>query len=73
MPDSRAARAVRTSILIEEALLREAMEAGGFKTKRQAVEAGLKLLAQWKDYRYVRSLRGKLKWEGDLKAMRRDG
>lgn len=71
MSDTPSSRSTRTNIVIDEALIREAMEAGGFKTKRQAVEAGLRLLAQQKHYRYIRSLRGKLKWEGDLKATRR--
>jgi Arc/MetJ family transcription regulator len=65
-------RATRTNIVIDEALIRDAMEAGGFKTKREAVEAGLRLLAQQKHYRYIRGLRGRLKWEGDLRAARRD-
>ncbi|WP_309639993.1 type II toxin-antitoxin system VapB family antitoxin, partial [Methylibium sp.] len=37
---------MRTNIVIEEALLEAAMRAGPFKTKKEAVEAGLKLLAR---------------------------
>jgi Arc/MetJ family transcription regulator len=72
MPKSRAPRTTRTNVVIDDALMQEAMEAGGFKTKREAIEAGLRLVARQKHYRYVQSLRGKLKWEGDLRAMRRD-
>lgn len=71
MPKSRTARATRTNVVIDDALMHEAMEAGGFKTKREAIEAGLRLVARQKHYRYIQSLRGKLSWEGDLRAMRR--
>lgn len=43
----------------------EAMKAGPFKTKKDAVEAGLKLLARQAAYREILKWRGKLKWEGD--------
>jgi hypothetical protein len=36
------------------------------------VEEGLKLLIAMKNQSAVRKFRGKLKWEGDLEAMRTD-
>ena len=42
------------------------------KAKRSVVEEGLRLVARLDRQRRVRSLRGKLRWEGDLETMRRD-
>ena len=56
---------MRTNIDIDDALMAKAMEAGPFKTKKDAVEAGLKLLARQATYREILKWRGKLPWEGD--------
>ena len=56
---------MRTNIEIDDALMTEAMKAGPYKTKKDAVEAGLKLLARQAAYREILKWRGKLKWEGD--------
>ncbi len=58
---------MRTNIVIDDDLMRAAMQAGGFKTKREAVEEGLRLLARRVAYQNIRALRGKLHWslEGD--------
>ena len=56
---------MRTNIVIDEDLMSQAMKAGPFKTKKDAVEAGLKLLARQAAYREILKWRGKLKWEGD--------
>ena len=63
---------MRTNIVIDEQLMKQALAAAGVKTKREAVEQGLKALITLQQQREIRSLRGKLKWEGDLDAMRRD-
>ncbi len=56
---------MRTNIDIDDALMAEAMKAGPFKTKKDAVEAGLKLLARQAAYREILKWRGKLEWQGD--------
>ena len=56
---------MRTSIVIDEKLMADAMKAGPYKNKRDAVEAGLKLLARKTHYREILKWEGKLKWEGD--------
>ena len=56
---------MRTNIDIDDATLDAAMKAGPFKTKKDAVEAGLKLLARQAAYREILKWQGKLKWEGD--------
>jgi Arc/MetJ family transcription regulator len=48
------------------------LEVTGIKTKREAVEEGLKLLLKKSAQREILKLRGKIKWEGDLDEMRRD-
>jgi antitoxin ParD1/3/4 len=56
---------MRTNIDIDDELMAKAMQAGPYKTKKDAVEAGLKLLARQAAYREILKWRGKLKWEGD--------
>ena len=56
---------MRTNIDIDDAVLDAAMKAGPFKTKKDAVEAGLRLLARQAHYREVLRWEGKLHWEGD--------
>ena len=56
---------MRTNIVIDEDLMAQAMKAGPYKTKKDAVEAGLKLLARQAAYREILKWRGKLRWEGD--------
>lgn len=63
---------MRTNIVIDERLLFAAMKAGDFRTKRAAVEAGLRLLARKAAYEDIRRLRGQIKWEGDLAEWRTD-
>jgi antitoxin ParD1/3/4 len=56
---------MRTNIDIDDDLMAKAMSAGPYKTKKDAVEAGLKLLARQAAYREILKWEGKLKWEGD--------
>ena len=63
---------MRTNIVIEDELMQEAMAASGLKSKRATVEAALRLLIQVKAQTGIRKLRGKVKWQGDLSAMRAD-
>jgi Arc/MetJ family transcription regulator len=63
---------MRTNIVIEDKLMREALRATGLKTKRETVELGLRTLVRLKKQGEIRRLRGKLEWTGDLDAMRTD-
>jgi len=63
---------VRTNIVIDDKLMRDALRATGLKTKREAVELGLRTLLRLKRQAEIRHLRGKLAWQGDLDAMRSD-
>jgi Arc/MetJ family transcription regulator len=70
--DTHREQAMRTNIVIDDELMKQAMRVSGAATKREAVERGLKVLVALKKQERVRKYRGKLKWEGDLDAMRRD-
>ena len=62
----------RTNIVLDERLVRQAMQLSGAKTKRQAVDLALReLVARRSVYRALRRLKGKLPWEGDVGAWRR--
>jgi Arc/MetJ family transcription regulator len=61
---------MRTNIEIDDDLIRAAMQVSGLKTKRAAVEEGLRLLIQLKRQADVRSLFGQVRWEGDLDESR---
>jgi Arc/MetJ family transcription regulator len=61
---------MRTNIIIDDKLMRDTLRATGVKTKRAAVELGLHTLLRLKKQAEIRSLRGKLQWQGDLDAMR---
>lgn len=61
---------MRTNIVVDDDLMRKAMKATGLTTKRAVVERGLRLLVDLKAQAGIRRLRGKVRWEGDLRAMR---
>ncbi len=63
---------MRTNIVIDDNLMAEAIELSQLKTKKAVVESGLRLLIQIKKQDRIKSLRGKLKWDGDLEKMRLD-
>jgi Arc/MetJ family transcription regulator len=63
---------MRTNIVIDDELMARALEASGKGTKRAAVELGLRLLIQMDSQRKLRRLKGRIKWDGDLSAMRTD-
>ncbi len=63
---------MRTNIVIDDELMAEALRASGLKTKRETVEAGLRLLLKLRSQARARDARGKFRWEGDLDAMRSD-
>ncbi len=63
---------MRTNIVIDDKLMRDTLRATGLKTKREAVELGLRTLLRLRQQAEIRRWRGKLRWQGDLDAMRRD-
>jgi len=63
---------MRTNIVIDDQLMQAALKATGLKTKREAVELGLRTLLRLRQQAELRSLKGKLPWQGDLDTMRAD-
>ena len=51
---------MRTNIVIDDRLMREALQVSGAKSKRQVVEQGLRLLVRLGRQRRLRGLRGRL-------------
>ena len=63
---------MRTNIIIDDLLMANVLKATGAKSKREAVELGLKTLLMLKQQEAIKAFKGKLKWEGDLEQMRTD-
>jgi len=63
---------MRTHLVIDDKLMADALKATGAKTKKEAVELGLRALLQMRRQAEVRRLRGTVQWQGDLDRMRRN-
>jgi Arc/MetJ family transcription regulator len=63
---------MRTNISIDDNLMAAVLATTGIKTKREAVELGLKTLLMLKQQETIKAFKGKLKWEGNLEQMRSD-
>lgn len=50
--------------------MNDALMATGLRTKKEAVELGLRTLIKLNKQEEIKKLKGKLKWDGDLDAMR---
>jgi Arc/MetJ family transcription regulator len=62
--------AMRTNVVIDDALMEMAQKHSGITTKKGAIEAGLKLLIQLNSQKDIRALRGTIQWIGNLEEMR---
>jgi Arc/MetJ family transcription regulator len=63
---------MRTNVVIDDQLMSRALRSSGCRTKRSTIETGLRLLVQVNSQKKLRTLRGKITWNGDLEEMRRD-
>jgi Arc/MetJ family transcription regulator len=62
----------RTNIVLDDALIKQAMRISGARTKREAVDRALReMVARGSVYRALLKLKGKLPWEGDVESWRR--
>ena len=61
---------MRTNIVINDRLMKEAMQATGLTTKRDTVDAALKALVKIHGQKSLRTLKGRIHWEGDLERSR---
>lgn len=62
---------MRTNIVIDDKLMADVMASGDFKTKREAVEEGLRMLKRRKAYAAIRAARGTLFWDDSDEAWAR--
>ena len=63
---------MRTNVVIDDDLMSAAIKVSGFKTKKDTIEEGLKLLVELGRQKEIRRFRGKLKWTGNLDVNRND-
>jgi len=61
---------VRTNIVLDDELVKRAQRLTGIKTKRELINIALRTFVQLQEQAEILSLRGQLKWEGDLDSMR---
>lgn len=58
--------------MIDDKLMKDTLRATGLKTKREAVELGLRTVLRLRKQEEIRRFRGKLTWKGNLDSMRLD-
>lgn len=63
---------MRTNVVVDDDLMKSGLKVSGLRTKKDAIEEGLKLLVQVKRQKGIKRFRGKLKWSGNLDEMRLD-
>ncbi|EIP97562.1 transcription regulator of the Arc/MetJ class [Opitutaceae bacterium TAV1] len=61
----------RTNIVLDENLIRQGLKLTGIKTRKELVNHALTQLVRQEKQTGLLDLRGKVKWEGDLNAMRK--
>ena len=61
---------MRTNIVLYEELVEEAMRLSKAHTKKEVVDMALQNFVAYLKRRNIKTLFGKVKWDGDLKKMR---
>jgi Arc/MetJ family transcription regulator len=61
---------MRTNVVLDESLVKQAKELTGIKTTKQVIHVALETLVRLSEQSEARYLRGKLHWEGDLGKLR---
>jgi Arc/MetJ family transcription regulator len=62
---------MRTNIDIDDVLMKEAQKASGHASKKQTVEAALRLIIRLRRQREVDAAFGKYRWRGNLDRSRK--
>jgi Arc/MetJ family transcription regulator len=63
---------MRITIEIDDQLMKRAMNAAGTTMKQKTVRKALELLVRIQGQQEIRKLRGKVQWQGNIDAWRRD-
>ena len=61
---------MRTNIVLDDELVEKGMEYTGIKIKKKLIDIALRELVQRKERKEILTLKGKLRWEGNLDEMR---
>jgi Arc/MetJ family transcription regulator len=61
---------MRTNVIIDERIIKKALNYTGLKTKKEVINYALEELIKRKERKEILKLAGKLHWEGDLNEMR---
>jgi Arc/MetJ family transcription regulator len=61
---------LRTNIVLDDKLVEKGMNYTGIRTKKDLVDFALRELVRRKEGKKILSLKGKLRWEGNLDEMR---
>lgn len=61
---------MRTNVVIDDELIKKAKNYTGLKTKKEVINYALQELVKRKERKKILNVAGKLRWEGDLDAMR---
>ncbi len=61
----------RTNVVLDDALVRRGLKATGLKTRRALVQQALQELVRREKQVGLLSLKGGVRWTGNLEAMRR--
>jgi len=61
---------MRTNIVLDDNLINQARKLSGIKTKREVIHEALRIFVQIQEQSRIKSLRGKLHWEGDINELR---
>jgi Arc/MetJ family transcription regulator len=67
---TREGEAMRTNIVVDDKLVEKGMRYTGIRTKKDLVDFALRELIRRKERKRILSLKGKLRWEGNLDEMR---
>ena len=62
----------RTNIFLDDSLVKKGLKATGVRTKRELVDLALRELVRKEDQKGVLTLRGKIRWEGNLDELRKN-
>ncbi len=57
---------MRLSIVIDDKLMEEVLSATGLKTRREAVELGLRTLLRLHQQEEIRRCQGKFQWQSEI-------
>jgi Arc/MetJ family transcription regulator len=61
---------MRTNIDLDNGLVARGLKLSGLRTKKDLVNMALQEFVRRKDQKKILELRGKIRWDGDLDAMR---